>query len=836
MKCEGGIKFRCTKECKCEEFDVAPLCGNSFIEGLEACDDGNTVNGDGCNEFCRLEPDRCGDNRIGEGEECDDGNTVSGDGCSRKCQIEVAECGNGNIDEGEECDDGPLNSDSEPSACRSDCRKAFCGDGTVDIGEQCDEGAKNSDFFPDRCRLSCVMAGCGDGVIDEGEECDDGNRDGGDGCSPKCEEEIVKADVCGDGELSETEECDQGKTEKCKSEGKICDTRICECIEMVEAPWCGNSLIEGAEQCDDGGTENGDGCSEKCRLEADACGDGKVGKDEECDDGNTVSGDGCGAECKEEEEVGECGDGKLDEENGEECGQFVPCEGENMACNTLTCLCLEFVGAPWCSNLIIEGAEQCDDGNRENGDGCSDHCKLEPPRCGDGRISEEAGEECDDGNEESGDGCSSRCFLEIAGDGDGDGDSDDDDNDDDDNDDSWGDDDSGGGDGDGDSDDDNDDDSDDDDAWGDDDDSDDDDNDDNDDNNDSGDDDDNDDSDDDDAWGDDDSDDDSDGFCGDGMKNRGEECDDGNVRDNDGCSSTCHLEVGICGDGVVEVLLGEQCEPSLHDAGLLYGCSSDCRFVSASCGDSKVDPGEECDEGRGNSDAPDAVCRRDCSKARCGDGVRDSGEECDDGNRLNGDRCDRFCKVERRGGSGGGGGGGGGGSVVSLPPVGVPPSPSLPGSLPQGFAVRQSADGNVVLVDQRGVVAPPGNYAFGHVSVDERGETVFTPNVLGSYYLGGVRKTSDGRIVIAEGQAYGPSGHMNPLSMPFASLLASGHGAAPVVGEQNTVMPPVVLRQLLAQKVEAGVVPRQPQTGPGLIAVIAGGAALGFGLTRRRKR
>jgi probable HAF family extracellular repeat protein/cysteine-rich repeat protein len=32
-----------------------PLCGNTAVEGIEQCDDGNTVNGDGCSSVCQLE-------------------------------------------------------------------------------------------------------------------------------------------------------------------------------------------------------------------------------------------------------------------------------------------------------------------------------------------------------------------------------------------------------------------------------------------------------------------------------------------------------------------------------------------------------------------------------------------------------------------------------------------------------------------------------------------------------------------------------------------------------------------------------------------------------------
>ena len=132
--------------------------------------------------------------------------------------------------------------------------------------------------------------------------------------------------------------------------------------------------------------------------------------------------------------------------------------------------------------------------------------------------------------------------------------------------------------------------------------------------------------------------------CGNGILEGGEECDDSNRRDEDGCNSTCLLEVGICGDGIVQSLLGEQCEQSLHNLSLPYDCNR-CRFLSRTCGDGVVDMGEECDEGLQNSTRPDN-CRPDCSNWRCGDGVLDTGELCDDGNRINGDGCSRYCVDE----------------------------------------------------------------------------------------------------------------------------------------------------------------------------------------------
>jgi cysteine-rich repeat protein len=69
-----------------------------------------------------------------------------------------------------------------------------CGDGATTGAETCDAGADNSDSEPDACRSNCRVAACGDGVVDSGEVCDDGNTEDGDACSADCtvgEEEIT---------------------------------------------------------------------------------------------------------------------------------------------------------------------------------------------------------------------------------------------------------------------------------------------------------------------------------------------------------------------------------------------------------------------------------------------------------------------------------------------------------------------------------------------------------------------------------------------------------------------------------------------------------------------
>jgi len=131
-----------------------PVCGNGKREMGEGCDDGNVVDGDGCDGNCMVTS--CGNGIATEGEVCDDANTVSGDGCDNNCTVTA--CGNAVMTQGEGCDDGNLAS----------------GDG---------------------CDANCTATACGNGVMTAGEMCDDGNVASGDGCDSR----KVLREYCSDG-------------------------------------------------------------------------------------------------------------------------------------------------------------------------------------------------------------------------------------------------------------------------------------------------------------------------------------------------------------------------------------------------------------------------------------------------------------------------------------------------------------------------------------------------------------------------------------------------------------------------------------------------------------
>lgn len=106
-------------------------------------------------------------------------------------------------------------------------------------------------------------------------------------------------------------------------------------------------------------------------------------------------------------DIGNCGDGII--EGREECedGNLINNDG-----------CSQYCRIERCGDGVIQASldEECDDGNTlDDNNGCDENCKFKDD-CGDGIIQEES-EECDDANDESGDGCSFDCQIEACGDG-----------------------------------------------------------------------------------------------------------------------------------------------------------------------------------------------------------------------------------------------------------------------------------------------------------------------------------------------------------------------------------------------------------------------------------
>ena len=106
------------------------------------------------------------------------------------------------------------------------------------------------------------------------------------------------------------------------------------------------------------------------------------------------------------------------------------------------------------------------------------------------------------------------------------------------------------------------------------------------------------------------------GGCGNSKLDPGEVCDDGNTAFGDGCSADC-ASLETCGNGVVDVALGEGCDCGTNAASRPIGC----RLV--------------------NSDDPEAECTTGCQPRFCGDGAVDVLEQCD-GTDLGTSTCADF--------------------------------------------------------------------------------------------------------------------------------------------------------------------------------------------------
>lgn len=85
-------------------------------------------------------------------------------------------------------------------------------------------------------------------------------------------------------------------------------------------------------------------------------------------------------------------------------GQFVT--GIDSGGN-LTCAAPEGSGGDVCGDGVQGGAETCDDGG--NSQVCDSDCSF--AACGDGFVNQARGEQCDDGNSNNGDGCTITCTL-----------------------------------------------------------------------------------------------------------------------------------------------------------------------------------------------------------------------------------------------------------------------------------------------------------------------------------------------------------------------------------------------------------------------------------------
>lgn len=330
----------------------------------------------------------CGNGVVEGGEECDDGNTMDSDGCSSTCKMET--CGDGVVQSQfivHEYDaEGLMIVRSTGLAMASDDPRTYrietCDPGAEGVGaENCldhDVKGVGGKVMIHACQSNLK---CGNGIVDPGEVCDhgkgldaEGNWVGMEGKTGtlECSTDCSSANICGDGILNDeeylvelggaVEECDPG------SGAAVYNAQYSQvsvektCLPTCTVKVCGNGRVESGEECDPGAFGlNTNACNADCTMAV--CGDGiiNMAAGEECDPGTgSLPGSAEAMEdtrsCTRFCQISFCGDGIVNEQAGEVCEPDIP---------------------------DVDTAE------------CNSDCTM--AACGDGFVNVAAGEECDPG-------------------------------------------------------------------------------------------------------------------------------------------------------------------------------------------------------------------------------------------------------------------------------------------------------------------------------------------------------------------------------------------------------------------------------------------------------
>lgn len=357
-------------------FSSQPFCDGTIYGASNICGDGVV----GANEVCEL-----GQRANAVSTTCDDGSPgtiaqVCASDClsyqdapSDEC-VPVA-CGNGILDVGEECDDGSFN--GRYGYCGGDCTYSTslsCGDGSLAAGEICDCGssyisgisyggatcaAVNGGYVANpalSCSWDCTgpASYCGDGVVDAGEQCDGDDQE-------------YAGRLCGDTLSSRyAQPCETD--DDCPSNminritglpfNTVCGSELMKFGGNLKSPWA--EACELTTVCIAGDSTT---LGYPCTIDIDCGVDGV-----------------CSQNAVQTTRSMSCAD---DGASGDTC------EWEASSWRSIDCK-----ASTTCGNGQLEPGEECDDGNDNTNDSCTNECRTNI--CGDGYVYVGV-EDCDEG-------------------------------------------------------------------------------------------------------------------------------------------------------------------------------------------------------------------------------------------------------------------------------------------------------------------------------------------------------------------------------------------------------------------------------------------------------
>jgi cysteine-rich repeat protein len=423
--CLAGPAVNCNDGNPCTDDACSPGQGCTHLPGSGPCNDGDVCT---LGDLCQAGACVGGNGTLS----CDDNNPCTDDGCDPDvgCTFVAnqAACSDGNACTlGDHCDNKVCVPTGQPSCdddnlCTNDACDAAQGCIHLLNSVPCNDGDKCT--TDDICQLGeCVGGG---GLV-----CDDSNPCTADSCAPKigCQFTPVNG-ACDDGNACTLNEqcgnglCIAGAMLGC-DDTNVCTTDSCDpesgCIYAFNNAACsdddictinescvaGQCVSESMLACDDENPCTDDSCDPETGCvhtpnQADcsddnACTAGDHCQGGEClttgmltcDDANLCTNDNCDPDvgCVYSANNNPCDDGNLCTENDAcangKCvgGGNKVCPDDNNTCTTDSCDadsgCIYTPSDNCCGNGVVEGGEECDDGNQVNDDGCSASCQSD---------------------------------------------------------------------------------------------------------------------------------------------------------------------------------------------------------------------------------------------------------------------------------------------------------------------------------------------------------------------------------------------------------------------------------------------------------------------------